>query len=222
MVLLRSVHAADADYADLARVHAVAEQAVRSAAGTAGAALIVSVNMPDARLRLANCAEPLRAAIVGDGQLRERTTVAVRCESGSRWAIYLSASLAVEAPVLVAQRALARGAAPLAADFSTVTRRLPGLSNYYISDIAQLAGQHLRRPVAQGEALSADALAIAAIVHRGQQLTLLAHTGAMDVRVTVVALADGRPDELIRVQNPASQRIVEATVRNAQLVEVSL
>ncbi len=222
MVLLKPLHAADSAYTDLNSIRIAAEKSLRSAAGAAGTQLIIDVSMPDARLRLANCLAPLSASIAGDGQLRERTTVGVRCESGARWAVYLSAALASDFPVLVAQHALARGAAPLAADFDTVTRRLPGLSTSYISDTARLAGQHLRRPLAQGEALTADALATVAIVHRGQQLTLLAHTSGMDVRVTVVALADGRPDELIKVQNPASQRIVEATVRSAQLVEISL
>jgi len=222
MVLLKPLHAAESTYTDLNSIRAAAEHAVREAAGAAGTQLIVDVGMPDARLRLANCPVPLSASIAGDGQLRDRTTVGVRCEAGARWAIYLSAALASEFPVLVAQHALARGAAPLASDFDTVTRRLPGLSSNYVSDATRLAGQHLRRPLAQGEALTADALAIAAVVRRGQQLTLLAHTSGMDVRVTVVALADGRPDELIKVQNPASQRIVEATVRSAQLVEISL
>lgn len=222
LVLLKPLHAADGSYTDLNSIRAAAEHAVREAAGAAGAQLLVDVGMPDARLRLASCPVPLAASIAGDGQLRERTTIGVRCEAGPRWAIYLSAALASEFPVLVAQHALARGAAPLATDFGIVTRRLPGLSTQYISDVARLAGQHLRRPLAQGEALTADALATAAIVRRGQQLTLLAHTNGMDVRVTVVALADGRPDELIKVQNPASQRIVEATVRSPQLVEISL
>ena len=222
MVLLKPLHAADDSYTDLNAIRSVAEQALRSAAGASGAQLIINVSMPDARLRLANCPAPISASIAGDGQLRERTTIGVRCDAGARWVIYLSAALASELPVLVAQHALARAAAPLAGDFATVTRRLPGLSSNYISDPARLAGQHLRRPLAQGEALTADALATAAVVHRGQQLTLLAHTSGMDVRVMVVALADGRPDELIKVQNPASQRIVEATVRSAQLVEISL
>lgn len=222
MVLLKPLHAADAGYTELASIRAAAEQEVRSAAGNPGSGLIVSIDMPDARLRLASCAEPLRAAISGDGQLRERTTVGVRCDSGAHWVIYLSAVLASESPVLVAQRPLPRGAVPLAADFTTLTRRLPGLSSNYVRDVAQLAGQHLRRPVAQGEALNADALVTAAIVHRGQQLTLLAHASGMEIRVAVIALADGKPDELIRVQNMASQRVLEATVRSAQLVEVSL
>jgi flagella basal body P-ring formation protein FlgA len=220
--LLRPVHAAATEYEEAANIRAAAELAVRMAAGTPAPQLIVTVDSLDARLRLNRCAMPLRATIAGDGQLRDHTTVAVRCESTSPWSLYIGAALASQMPVLVAQRALARDAVPAAADFATVLRRLPGLSSHYISDPAQLAGQRLRREVALGEALTADALLTAPVVRRGQQLTLLAHASGMDVRVTVVALADGKQDERIRVQNPGSQRVIEATVRSAQLVEVSL
>jgi flagella basal body P-ring formation protein FlgA len=222
MLLLRPVHAAEPEYTEAATIRAAAEQAVRDAAGTAGNVLNVNVDAIDPRLRLAPCSTALRAFVAGDGQLRDRTTIGVRCETNNRWSIYLGAALSSEVPVLVARRAMAAGSQPVAADFSVVTRRLPGLSSRYLSDPAQLAGQRLRRPVALDEALSADAVAIATVVHRGQEITLLAHGAGMDVRVTVVALSDGRPDERIRVQNPGSQRIVEATVRSSQLVEVSL
>jgi len=103
-----------------------------------------------------------------------------------------------------------------------VQRRLPGLSSRYVTDVTQLAGQRLRRPVAMGEALAADSLVVAPVVHRGQQLTLVARAGGMEVRTTAIALADGRPDERIRVQNLASQKVIEAVVRSAELAEVAL
>jgi len=103
-----------------------------------------------------------------------------------------------------------------------VVRRLPGISSRYVGDVAQLAGQRLRRPVAMGEALAAEALAVAPVVHRGQQLTLVARAGGMEVRTTGIALTDGRPDERIRVQNLASQKVIEAVVRGPELAEVAL
>jgi flagella basal body P-ring formation protein FlgA len=222
LLLLRPVHAAEPGYTEAAAIRTAAEQAVREAAGNAGNVLRIDVDTIDPRLRLSYCPTALHAFVAGDGQLRDRTTVGVRCETGARWSIYLGAALSSEMPVLVARHAMASGSQPAAADFSIVTRRLPGLSSHYLSDPAQLAGQRLRRPVGMDEALNADAVAVAAVVHRGQEITLLAHGGGMDVRVTVIALSDGRPDERIRVQNPGSQRIVEATVRSSQLVEVSL
>ena len=53
-------------------------------------------------------------------------------------------------------------------------------------------------------------------------MTLLAHTAGMEVRVTVIALMDGKPDERIRVQNTVTQRVIEATVRSSQYAEVTL
>jgi flagella basal body P-ring formation protein FlgA len=222
LVLLKPVHAAVTEFEDPSGIRSAAELAVRAAAAMPTAQLLVSVDALDPRLHLVRCASPLHAFVAGDGQLREHTTVTVRCESASPWSVYVGVALASQLPVLVAQRALARDAVPTAADFALVQRRLPGLSSHYIGDPAQLAGQRLRRPIALGEALDADAILTAPVVHRGQQLTLLAHASGMDVRAAVIALTDGKPDERIRVQNLASQRIVEATVRSAQLVEVSL
>lgn len=222
MLLLKAPHALAAGYADPEAIRSAAADAVRAAAGAQARGLVVEPGTLDPRLRLAACELPLRGQVALDGQLRDRTTIGVHCDGVNRWVVYLSVALYSEVPVLVAQRALPAGSAPDAASFAVVTRRLPGLASQYIGDAAQLAGQRLRRTVAMGEALDAGALLVAPVVHRGQQLTLLAHAAGMDVRVTVVALSDGRPDELIRVQNPSSRRIVEATVRSSQLAEVSL
>jgi len=222
LMALRSVHAAAPVYEQPATIGKAAELAVRTAAGSGATGLIAIADAPDPRLQLPACANPLRTAVAGDGQLREHTTVAVRCETSTPWTLYIGVTLSTAAPVLVAQHALARDSVPTAADFTVVVRHLPGLSSRYVSDAAQLAGQRLRRPVAMGEALDVDALLTAAIVHRGQQLTLLAHAAGMEVRVAVIALMDGKPDERIRVQNTVSQRVIEATVRSSQYVEVTL
>lgn len=222
LMTLKAVHAAVPGFEQPATIAKAAEAAVREAAGSGAPNLVAAADTPDSRLQLVACAIPLRTAIAGDGQLREHTTVAVRCESSAPWTLYIGVTLSTHAPVLVAQHALARDAVPTAADFTTVVRRLPGLSNRYVSDASQLAGQHLRRPVAMGEALDVDALSISAVVHRGQQLTLLAHAAGMEVRVAVIALMDGKPDERIRVQNMVTQRVIEATVRSAQYAEVTL
>jgi flagella basal body P-ring formation protein FlgA len=222
LALLHPVHAASEGYTDPQAIRAAAIAAVRAAAPAGNTGLLIEADAPDSRLRLPLCPEALHAFIAGDGQARDHTTVAVRCEAGNRWALYLGVTVATEFPVLVALHALPAGSTPAAVDFTTVMRRMPGLASNYVSDATQLAGRRLRRPVAMNEALDAAALAIAPIVHRGQQLTLLAHASGMDIRVTVVALADGRPDERIHVQNVGSQRIVEATVRGAGLVEIPL
>jgi len=206
---------------DPERVRAAAEAAVR--ARTAGMGQVfVRADALDPRLRLPECTLPLTAAPGGDGALRAQVPVGVRCSGARPWSIYLIVRIESEVPVLIARRALPRDATPRIEDFTVETRRVAGLSTQFAGNAAALDGRRLRRPVSAGEALAIDALAVAPVVHRGEQVTLLARAGAMEIRVAAIALSDGRPDEHIRVQNQASQRVIEGVVRAAGLVEVPL
>ncbi len=222
LALAAPAFAGPGELEDPVRIRDAAQSAVRDAATPATAELVAVADSTDARLRLARCPAPPHAQIVGDGLVREHTTVAVRCEVGNPWLVYVSVAVFTDMPVLVARHALPRDAVPTADDFAVITRRVPGTSALFITDPGQLAGKRLLRAVGVGETLSANALLTAPVVHRGQQVMLLAHASGMDVRITVVALMDGRPEERIRVQNPGSQRVVEATVRTSELVEISL
>jgi flagella basal body P-ring formation protein FlgA len=206
---------------DPERIRAAAEAAVR--ARTAGMGQVfVHADALDARLRLPECTAPLAATLSGDSGLRAQVQVGVRCSGARPWSIYLVVRIESEVPVLVARHALPRDARPRMEDFALETRRVAGLSTQFAGTAAALDGRRLRRPVNAGEALAIDALAVAPVVHRGEQVTLVARAGAMEIRVAAVALSDGRPDERIRVQNPASQRVIEGVVRAAGLVEVPL
>jgi flagella basal body P-ring formation protein FlgA len=96
------------------------------------------------------------------------------------------------------------------------------LTTDYVTQPAMIDGQRLRKSIAGGEALSLDALTPSNAIHRGQQVTLIAGSGAFEVRMSAVALSDGRIADRIRVQNLSSQRVVEGIVRSDSVVEVPL
>jgi flagella basal body P-ring formation protein FlgA len=208
--------------ADLAALQSAAEHAVRHEIPPSDSNAIVRVQNLDGRLRLAECDRPLTAAISGDGQVRAHTTVAVRCEGTVHWTIYMSVTIDSEFTVLVARHAIARDAELTATDFELMPRHLPGLTTDYVTQPAMIAGQRLRKTIAGGEALSLDALTPSNAIHRGQQVTLIAGAGGFEVRMSAVALTDGRIADRIRVQNLSSQRVVEGIVRSDSVVEVPL
>jgi flagella basal body P-ring formation protein FlgA len=208
--------------ADLTALQKAAEHAVRHEIPPGDSKTIVRVQSLDARLRLAECDQALTAAISGDGQVRAHTTVAVRCEGTVHWTIYMSVTIDSEFSVLVARHAMARDAELTATDFELMPRHLPGLTTDYVTQPAMVAGQRLRKTVAGGEALSLDALTPSNAIHRGQQVTLIAGAGGFEVRMSAVALTDGRIADRIRVQNLSSQRVIEGIVRSDSVVEVPL
>jgi flagella basal body P-ring formation protein FlgA len=208
--------------ADIASLQTAAERAVRREIPQDDGQVIVQAQKLDPRLRLAECDRPLTAAIAGDGQARAHTTVAVRCEGEVHWTIYISVTIDSQFSVLVARRALARDAELTPADFELTARHLPGLTTDYVTRPAMIAGQRLRKAIAGGEALSLEALTPSNAIHRGQQVTLIAGSGGFEVRMSAVALSDGRIADRIRVQNLSSQRVVEGIVRSDSVVEIPL
>ncbi len=207
---------------DPATIAVAAQAAVRAQAGAAAEALVLQSTPLDPHLRIAACDQPLQAFVTGDGALHSQTMVGVRCDGSVRWTLYNSVTVQSEAPVLIARHALTRDTELTPADFQLENRRVPGTLSAYVTESAALAGQRLRRPLAGGEPLAIDALAPAFLIHRGQQVVLLARAGGIEVRMSGVALADGRASDSIRVQNVSSQRIVEGIVRSDSVVEAPL
>jgi flagella basal body P-ring formation protein FlgA len=59
------------------------------------------------------------------------------------------------------------------------------------------------------------------IVRRGQEVTLLSSSGAVEVRANGRAMIDGAAGSRIQVQNLGSMRVVEGVVETADLVRVA-
>ena len=70
--------------------------------------------------------------------------------------------------------------------------------------------------------MTLESLTATNVIHRGQQVTLIAGSEGFQVRMNAIALSDGRISERIRVQNLSSQRVVEGVVRSDSVVEVPL
>lgn len=220
LAMMRTAGAMDIENPELIR--AAAENAVRAEAGAAADTLTLQPAPLDSRLRIASCDRRLSTFLTGASAVRSQTTVGVRCEGSVRWTIYTSVNVQSQAKVLVARRSLARDAEATAADFRVEDRLVPGLASAYVSDPAALTGQRLGHPVVAGDPLTLETLAPANLIHRGQQVVVLAHAGGLEVRMLGVALSDGRESERIKVQNQTSQRIVEGIVRSANEVETPL
>ena len=87
--------------------------------------------------------------------------------------------------------------------------------------LEDLDGRLTRRPLPEGTALTADALAAALLIHRGQNVTLAANAGGIEVRAPGRALADAGASQRLRVQNLDSLKVVEGVAESTGVVRVS-
>ncbi|MEW8508599.1 MAG: flagellar basal body P-ring formation chaperone FlgA [Candidatus Thiodiazotropha sp.] len=180
----------------------------------------VAVTPLDHRLKLKQCDAPLQAFSPPGGSKMGRTSVGVRCESPAPWSIYVSARIALEIPVVTATRDLARGQAISRADIILETTDTTRLLRGYYESIDQVVGRTLKRGLQRGKAVTPSLLVVQKTVQRGEQVTILAATGAIEVRMQGKAMKNGNPGDLIPVVNVKSKKELQARVVSEGLVRV--
>lgn len=213
------------DLQPLDAIRSAAEDLIEAqAAGpakTTGRKVIVSAGHLDARLRLARCVGALTASRPPGSVLAARTTVGVSCSQGTPWTVYVPVLLESEGPVVVTKRTVSRGSGVGPSDVESQVLRVPGLATHYVASVADLAGRHAKRALPPGTVLGNDELATDVLIKRGQQVTLLAAVGGIEVRANGKALADAGMADRIRVQNLNSSRVVEGMVESADIVRIT-
>jgi flagellar basal body P-ring formation protein FlgA len=214
--------AADAEgWQSLSSIRAAAEKSVRSRMPANGRGILVTAGELDPRLRLPRCSGPLRATATFGSQVQARMAVGVGCSHGSTWTVFVPVTVESEIPLLVLRVPAVAGTRLAAGDVTQETRRVAGLAVGYINDAAVLAHNTLKRPLAAGSVLTADALVPDVVVRQGEEVTLLAGAGGIEVRASGRALANGRDGERIRVQNLGSLKVVEGVVDSSRVIHVT-
>lgn len=213
---------ASANVQSIDTIRAAAEQFVRSSLPGKSTKHFVTAGNLDPRLRLDECGWPLEAFSQGTGMNTGRMTIGVRCPSANPWTIYVPVTIEVEVSVLVLRRPLARRSRVEIADVEPQFRRMPGQASAFVNDIANLQGHRLKRSLPVGTALTVDMLQPDLLVRRGQQVTLIAANGSVQIRAQGQALTEGAADERVRVQNVSSLKVVEGVVESDGVVRVGL
>ena len=181
----------------------------------------VNVGVLDSRLRLASCAQPLKAVLPSGATFRARMTVAVSCAGPTTWTVYVPVNIETQISVLVLKHAAARGTRLTADDVEVQTRTVTGAGDDYLTEAAELDGRTLKRPLGAGAAVTAEAMVADSLIKRGQQVTLLAAAGGMEVRARGVAMNDAPAAGRIKAQNLSSGRIVEGFVESADVIRIT-
>jgi flagella basal body P-ring formation protein FlgA len=205
-----------------AAIRVAAEQLIRSQLRGALHTIYVQAAEPDARLHLARCPAALSASLLAGAELSARSEVRVSCTAQrSVWSVYVPVSIESDVNVLVLREGALRGARLTPEQVACETRRLPGLAGGYISNVQALQHYTLARSLPAGTALTAELMLADYVVRQGQQVTLVATAPGISVRAVGRALEDGREGAHVRVQNLASQKVVQGTVDASGTIAVT-
>lgn len=192
-----------------AAIHAVAPDAASDARVQAEASL-------DPGLRMPACGEGLSAHV---GQ---RGVAEVSCNGPTGWKLFVPVRVTRLGDVLVLARPVAAGQSITLDVLRVETRNQAGLGAGLLERPEQALGRIAARPLSAGAALGASDLKSPRLVKRGDQVTLIARRGGLEVRSLGRALGDAGEDEVVNVENSSSRRQVRGRVNARGEVEVLL
>lgn len=182
----------------------------------------IAMNSLDDRLRLQACGSPLdvfsSGGVVGLGN----QTIGVKCNSPVAWTVYVPVKVKVMKSVVVASRPLSSNQLIGQSDIKLMQWDIGSLQHGYLNSTQLVIGQQLKYPVSMGSVIKPNSLQAQKIVHRGDQIMLVAMAGQMEVRMSGTALDDATLGERVKVKNSTSKRIVEGVVDAPGIVKVSL
>jgi flagella basal body P-ring formation protein FlgA len=125
------------------------------------------------------------------------------------------------APVVVATVRLKKGAVLSPDNLTLALKDLNQLSNPGFN-INNFSGKIMRQNIRAGTPISRSMVTSLPVVKRGERVKIIISSGQMHLSASGIARADGRHNQMIRVQNIHSKKIIHCRVAAPGLVEVIL
>ncbi len=176
----------------------------------------------DSRLRLGRCDTALQAFLPAGSRLQGKLTVGVQCPGERPWTVYIPANIRVFGEVLVTARPISRGDPLGRTDIIARRQEISKLNHGYYRQADEVIGKLAARALPAGTPLTPRMLKARLLVRRGDDVTILANTGLLQVRSKGKALQDAALGERITVRNTRSKRIVEGVAIRAGIVQVHM
>jgi len=180
----------------------------------------IRVGQLDLKMNLAPCAE-IEPFLPSGTKPWGKILVGMRCRSGAVWTVFLPVTVSVFGSALTAKRNLAYGTTPTDADVETVETELSREPGVPVTDMKQLDGKSLARPLLAGQILRREHFKAAPVIAQGDQVKLVASGAGFTIAVDGEALTYALDGQNIRVRTD-SGRIVSGTARPGRLVELHI
>ena len=182
----------------------------------------ISVGRLDSRLRLTPCQETPQAFLPAGARLQGKLTVGLRCAGPKPWTVYVPAHIRIYTEVMAAAIPLGRGEQVGKDDIIAVRQELSELRSGYFNRHEDVVGKVVKRAMNAGQVFSPQRLKAPLLVRRGEEVTILATTGGLSVRVRGKALKDAARGEQLPVRNTNSKRVIQAVAIEPGTVSVRM
>ncbi|QIA64542.1 flagellar basal body P-ring formation protein FlgA [Vibrio astriarenae] len=172
----------------------------------------LSTTLPSGSHRL-SCEQPLTVERrdkrrLPAGNLRYR----VNCPDDEGWSIQAQAYFDASVPVVYAKQTIAKDKVLFSDDIEIRSMSLARMNRDFVSQPSRLIGQRAQRQLRQGKVIAPERVSAPYVIHRGEQVVMIAQGTNFSTSTAGVALESGYERQQIRVRNTSSGNVINAIV----------
>ncbi|WP_235978995.1 flagellar basal body P-ring formation chaperone FlgA [Zestomonas carbonaria] len=169
--------------------------------------------------RLTACQGPLQVEGADDSPAPlGRQRLKVSCDDQPGWTVLVSSQASVFIPALHAGQVIERGQGIEAGQLQVQELNAGKATRGYFQRPEEVLGMSAKRRIRAGQPLSPGLLTSPLLVKRGQQVKIVASRDGIQASTLGEALQNGQQDDVIKVRNLNSEKVIEAKVLEAGLV----
>lgn len=176
----------------------------------------------DSRLSLANCTTALSVEFTGNPLKSTRPSLRVSCEGERPWRLFVTATLTINGPALVATRPLTRGERITRAMVATEQVTVNASHQSALTRLKDVLGMEVRRSVNPGSLITSNLLTAPDAVARGDHVIIIAGGETFSISTRGKALANASVGEQVLVENLGSSRTIRAYVVGPGRVKIPM
>ncbi|WP_178119469.1 flagellar basal body P-ring formation chaperone FlgA [Pseudomonas sp. SCB32] len=187
--------------------------------GWKGMTFRVENNLPNSLGKLPACpSDPQLRSSEAPATPSARRRFEANCPGQPGWPVYFTSQPTLYLPAVVAGGEIERGQTLEAGQLKLAPQQIGKSARTYFTRVEDVVGMTARRRIRADQPLTPALLDGALLVRRGQQVKIVASQDGIQASAAGEALANGKQDEVIRVKNLRSQKVIEAKVMESGVV----
>lgn len=201
-------------------VRAFAEREIGQSLAPQGLRAEIQVGRLPPRARGQDC-QRAEAFLAPGAKLWGRGYVGLRCVAGADWSLMVPVNVRVFGPALVTSRPQAAGQPIDATSLIESEVELTRLNQAVVSELADLEGRVLSRPLPAGQPVPVSALRAPQVIAAGEWVRVVGSGLGFTVTLSGTALANAQDGQIVRVRTEAG-KVISGTARPGRVVEVPM
>lgn len=173
----------------------------------------------DSRIHFKQCSQELTAKSTSGKSIARSWTIGVYCHDDKPWNIYITVKAELLRKMLVSKTTIMRGELITIDNVALMEREISNKKHF--SNISDAIGHEARRTIRPDRLINSSMLQQALLVHKKESVLIYAQNSKIRVSMKGTALKSGKHNEMIKVRNDSSNKIIEALVVDRGVVLVN-